>query len=246
MPSPARKLLKAITPRVVLRRLRPDAKPLVGKVDFGDLGRTRPISRYFGFERGLPVDRYYIERFLLRHADDIHGRVVEVGDDGYTRRFGGARVTRSDVLHVSEDAPGATIVADLAAGESIAAESFDCVILTETLHLIYDFRAAIATIHRILAPGGTVLATMPGISQVDSGEWRDSWYWAFTSLSARRIFEERFGQGAVSVEAFGNVLAAISFLEGIATQELREPDLGTFDPAYPVCVTVRATKGGQA
>ena len=72
--------------------------PAVGRVRFGDLHRLTPISQCFGFDRGLPVDRYYIERFLARHASEIVGRVLEIGDDTYTRRFGGSRVSRSDVL----------------------------------------------------------------------------------------------------------------------------------------------------
>ena len=65
--------------------------------------------------------------------------------------------------------PEATIVADLADAAHIPADAFDCIILTQTLHLIFDVRAAVATVRRILAPGGVVLATVPGISQVDRG-----------------------------------------------------------------------------
>ena len=87
--------------------------PPVGRVSFGNLRRVTPISREFGFDRGLPVDRYYIENFLTHHADDIRGRVLEIGDNSYTRRFGGDHVTKSDVLHVVEGNPQATIVGDL-------------------------------------------------------------------------------------------------------------------------------------
>jgi SAM-dependent methyltransferase len=142
------------------RRLRGQA-PAPGRVRLGDLRRVTPLSRAFGFDRGQPVDRHYIEAFLARNAADIRGRVLEVGDAEYTTRFGGPRVTRSDVLHVSEGTPNATIVADLARGEAIPSASFDCVILTQTLHLVYDARAAIATLRRILAPGGTCLVTVP-------------------------------------------------------------------------------------
>jgi glycosyltransferase involved in cell wall biosynthesis len=62
--------------------------PRIGAVDFGDLGSTRPISLDFGFDRGTPVDRYYVEGFLARHASDIRGRVLEIGDASYSRRFG--------------------------------------------------------------------------------------------------------------------------------------------------------------
>src|SRR6185369_6092934 len=96
------------------RRHRGEDRPPVGLVNFGDLRRLIPMSRVFGFDRGTPVDRHYIEDFLARNANRIRGRALEVGDATYTKRFGGDRVTQADVLHVSEDNPQATIIADLA------------------------------------------------------------------------------------------------------------------------------------
>jgi SAM-dependent methyltransferase len=225
-----------------MRRIRPGSIPPHGRVDLGDLRRDRPISRHFGFERGLPIDRFYIERFLAAHADDVRGRVLEVGDATYTNRFGRERVARSDVLHVPPGTPAATIVADLGSGEGIPGEAFDCVILTQTLHLIFDVAAGIATLHRILADGGVLLATVPGISQIDRGQWRDSWYWAFTVQSMTRLFAREFGESAVEVTAYGNALSAVAFLEGLAADELREEELLRYDEAYPVTVAIRAVK----
>ena len=239
-----RELVRSIVPRGVQRRLWPRSVPAPGLVDFGDFRRTRPISRHFGFERGLPIDRFYVERFLAANASDIRGRVLEIGDAAYTRRFGEARVTRSDVLHVVAGAPEATITGDLASADHIPTDAFDCIVLTQTLHLIYDVTAAVGTIHRILAPGGVLLATVPGISQIERGQWRDTWFWSFTVPAARRRFEERFAAADVRVEASGNVLAAVAFLEGLAAHELREDELLAFDEAYPVCVAIRAVKGG--
>ena len=217
-------------------------RPPVGAVRFGDLRRLTPISRVFGFDRGTPVDRYYIEDFLARNGDCIRGRALEVGDDTYTRSFGGDRVTQQDVLHVSEDNPRATIIADLASADHVPSDAFDCIILTQTLNLIYDVRAALATLHRILKPGGVLLATFPGITQVDHSDWGGSWYWAFTALSAQRLFGEVFAPANLKVETHGNVLAATAFLHGVALEELRADELDYNDPDYQVIITVRATK----
>ena len=160
--------------------------PAVGRVRFGDLHRLTPISQCFGFDRGLPVDRYYIERFLARHASEIVGRVLEIGDDTYTRRFGGSRVSRSDVLHVHHGNPRATFVGDLTDADVLPEAAFDCIVLTQTLQLIYDVPLAIARIHRALAPGGVVLVTAPGISQIDRGEWGKTWFWSFTPAALHR------------------------------------------------------------
>jgi len=216
--------------------------PAVGKVNLGHLRRVTPISQEFGFDRGLPVDRYYIERFLANHAEDIQGRVLEIGDDSYTRQFGGDRVTHSDVLHIKAGNPQATIVGDLANAEHIPSNTFDCLILTQTLHLIYEVRAAIETMHRILKPGGTVLLTVPGISQISIDEWKDYWFWSFTALSVQRLFQEVFSQPNIQIETYGNVLAATAFLQGLAAQELTQAELNHPDSSYQVLITLRAVK----
>jgi SAM-dependent methyltransferase len=204
------------------------------------------VSRQFGWDRGgLPVDRYYIERFLQQHAGDIRGRVLEARDDAYTRRFGGASVTQADVLHPTRDNPRATIVADLTHAEAIPDDTFDCVLLTQVLPFIPDVEAAVATVHRILRPGGVTLITVPGISQIvryDMDRWGD--YWRFTTLSARRLFEAAFGPGKVDVAARGNVLVATAFLHGLSTRDLRPDELEYRDPDYEVLITVRAVKHG--
>lgn len=217
--------------------------PPPGHVRFGDLRRVRPIDPYFGFQRGLPVDRYYIERFLETHTDDVRGRVLEIKDATYTRQFGGDRVLQSDVLDVDPSNPLATVVADLADADAIPGDTYDCVLLTQTLQLVYDVRAALATVHRILKPGGVALVTVPGITKTDGSA---PWYWTFTTESARRLFEETFPGAAVTVEGHGNVLAATAFLMGLAAGELTPAELDVEDAEYRVCIAVCAVKGGSA
>ncbi len=217
----------------------------VGKVRFGSLRRTEPVSRDFGFHRGLPIDRVYIEDFLARHASDIRGRVLEIGDDTYTRRYGGAAVTKADVLHVHEGNPIATFVGDLTDGEVLPSDAFDCVVLTQTLHLLLDVASAVRTVHRILKPGGVVLATVPGISHLSGDEWRHGWYWAITPAAAQRLFEDRFGAEQTEVRHHGNVLTTIAFLQGLSAGELRPEEFEPADPQYPMLVTVRAVRAAE-
>jgi glycosyltransferase involved in cell wall biosynthesis len=217
-------------------------RPPPGGIDFGDLGTPVPISRDFGFDRGTPIDRYYIERFLERHAIEIAGRVLEIGGDEYTRRFGGSRVTHIDVLHVREGNPRATMVGDLTDPVVLPENAFDCIVLTQTLHLIYDVRLAVARLYRALAPGGVVLVTAPGISHIDRGEWGGSWFWSFTVQSLTRLFGECFGRDDVIVEHYGNVFAATAFLQGVAVEEVDATKLDPLDKSYQLIVGVRARK----
>jgi SAM-dependent methyltransferase len=215
----------------------------LGKVDFGDLRRLSPISKIFGLDRGLCIDRYYIEKFLIEFLADIKGEVLEVGDDRYTKKFGGARVARCEVLHVREGQPTATVVTDLSRDHVLGSDRFDCVLCTQVLPFIYDFPAAIQCLYRILKPGGVLLATLAGISQVsrfDMERWGD--YWRFTTLSTRRLFDEVFPPENVHVKAYGNVLSSVAFLHGIAADELTENEMNYHDPDYQLLIAVRGIK----
>jgi len=211
--------------------------------DLGDLRRVTPIDSGFGLGRGKPVDRHYIEDFLQRHAKDIRGRVLEVSEDTYTLQFGGSRVAKIDILHVDGSNPRATLMADLADANDLPGESFDCFICTQTLTYIYDVQRAVATIHRILKPGGVLLATVPGISQMSPYD-RDRWgeYWRFTAQSLGRLLGESFGSENVQVESYGNVLASTAFLQGLCTDDLRKDELDHRDQRYQMLVAGRAVK----
>lgn len=222
------------------RRLSGSARP-VGAVDLGDIDRVEPVSRDFGFDRGTPVDRYYIEQFLAANTADIRGHVLEIGDDAYCRSFG-TGIERQEVLHVDPQHPGATLAGDLAQPETLPDGTVDCAVLTQTLHLVHDVPAGVRGIHRMLAPGGVALVTVPGVSSIDRGEWRENWQWSFTEYSARRAFADVFGAGNVACKAFGNVYAATCFLQGLAVEEVRAEQLDQSDAQFPVIIAVRAVR----
>jgi SAM-dependent methyltransferase len=191
----------------------------------------------------LPIDRHYIGQFLSDHARDIGGHVLEIKDNAYTLRYGGDRVTKTDVLHKVEGNPEASIVADLSCANELDSDIFDCIICTQTLQFIYDVQAAVETLHRILKPGAVLLVTVPGISPIsryDMEHWGD--YWRFTSLSARLLLEETFASENVTVRAYGSSLTAVAFLQGIASGELKPEELDYTDPDYEVLVAARAVK----
>jgi SAM-dependent methyltransferase len=205
------------------------------------LRRVRPISPNFGFDRGKPLDRRYIEDFLSRNAQDIRGSVLEVADNVYTLKFGGTRVTQSDILHADSSNPRATFVGDLAEGHNFPSQAFDCIILTQTIHLIFEMRKAVATLHRMLKPGGVLLVTVPGISCIEhDANWPPLWTLSPTAL--RRLLEAKFGEANVSVSAYGNVLAAVAFLHGLVESELQPSELDSYDPEYPVTVAACAVR----
>ncbi len=235
VPASARRRLRPLRSAVVERRRR---RPPT----LGDLRRVTPIDPNWGFERGTPIDRVYVEEFVSSHAADIRGRVLEIAAPDYTTRFG-CEVEHVDILMATEGNPQATIVGDLTEAPQIPSDGFDCAIVTQTLQFVYDVRAALATLHRVLAPGGVLLATVPGITKIsppedeEYGEW-----WHFTARSARRLAEEAFGAGNVEARSYGNVLSAAGFLYGLAASDLKPEELGAHDRLYEVVVGVRAVK----
>lgn len=246
--STVKRVVRAVTPWPLRAWLRAKSRgqrytPPVGWVRFGNLRRQEPIDRGWGWHRGLPTDRYYIESFLAANADDVQGRVMEVADPAYTHRFGGAKVTKAEVLHVVAGNPQATIVGDLETGLNIPTNAFDCIILTQVLPFLFDVQAAVRHCHQALKPGGVLLLTVPGISQV-SPEDRDSWgdYWRFTRSSVKRLLDGAFEPGQVNCQTYGNVLAATSFLYGIASNELTREELDNHDDQFEVIIAARAVK----
>ena len=203
--------------------------------------RTSPRSRDWGYERGGPLDRVYIEQFLAAEAAYIQGAVLEVQEADYTRRFGGGHVSRGDVVDVDESNREATVIADLRMAANIASDSYDCIIITQTLHVIDDMPAVVAECHRMLRAGGVVLATLPCVSRVclEYGPAGD--LWRVTPAGARRLFELVFGTN-VTVTTFGNALATSAFTLGLGRAEVRDGETAVVDPYNPTLVGVRAVK----
>lgn len=214
----------------------------VGQVNWGDLRRTAPISADWGFDRGKPVDRVYIEAFMTRHASDVCGRVCEMANRDYTLYFGGGRVTRSDVLDIDAKNPLATVIADLTAPGGLPENVFDCFILTQTISYIYDCGAALANAYGSLAAGGVLLVTVPSIIKYHR-EPED--HWRFTPESLARLVAERCPGARAEVQGYGNLVVATAFLQGIAAQELGPEELEFNDPAYPIVVSARIVKGAR-
>jgi SAM-dependent methyltransferase len=204
----------------------------------GTLRQTKPISAHWGFDRGMPIDRYYIEQFLEEHRGDIRGRVLEIMDTRYSERFGTA-VECVDVLDIDPSNPKATIIADLTDALSVPSLRFDCFLLIQTLQYIYPVSAAIAHAHRILKPGGVLLITVPAVSKIYD---RYPDYWRFTAASCSLLLKEQFGGDQVSVHSYGNVLAALAFLTGMATEDLCSQELQANDEVFPIIITARAVK----
>lgn len=200
-----------------------------------------PVSHQFGHDRGKPIDRYYIENFLRKNSTKISGTVLEIGDNAYTCSYG-SNVSASEVLNY-EPAPGATIIGDLVTGRNVPLNQFDCIILTQTLLCIYDVKSALKNAVAALKENGTLLITVPGISQIsryDMDRWGD--FWRFTDRSLQMLLLEVAPEASITVETHGNVAVAKAFLDGRALEELNPTLLDYCDQDYQLVITAVLTK----
>lgn len=240
-----------------VKELRRALPRMIRPVLLNDIKRVKPITNDFGFSRGIPIDRYYIEKFLQNHKDAIKGNLLEVSGDDYIRKYGQEGSTCSilqftenkaaenkNILSTGGGGERSFVYADLTRLDSFEHDAFDCFVCTQTFNFIYDIKRAIEGAYAILREGGTLLATVSGISQIsryDMDRWGD--YWRLTDLSAKKMFGEVFGQSNVSVEIFGNALASVLLLQGLSQEDLEDESiLDQTDNDYQVTLGIAAKK----
>jgi hypothetical protein len=205
---------------------------------WGNLRRVRPFSDYYGFDRGTPIDRYYLERFLTEHRADITGDVLEIQMSNYTRRHG-SNLRRTDTVDM-EPRFNATYTCDLAASEGVVpTAAYDCFVLPNTLSFLRDLDACLRHALRVIKPGGTILATTAVLGPMDQ-HTKD--YWRLSADGWREVGARVWPGSDMTVRAYGNCLSATAAIMGLAVEELTPAELDVEDPKYPVLVGVRCRK----
>jgi len=200
---------------------------------WGNLRRVTPMSATYGFDRGTPIDRYYVDRFFTAHRDLIKGRLLEIQTRDHIRRYG-TEVAAADTLDISPDFDP-TYCCDLAQAGQVPSGSYDCFLLPNTLCFLRDLDAALREARRIVRPGGAILATVPGFVPL-TPDVADYWH---ASADGWRVVAARVWPDCkTTIETHGNCLAAAAAMYGIAVEELTARELDVDDPRYPVLVTI--------
>ena len=228
---------KLLAARAVLTRiLKPKSGYFLFKIPKRNL---QPLSRKYGFDRGQPIDRFYIEKFLKENESVIKGACLEIHDNDYTVRFGKNKVIKSDILDIDQNNKQATIYGDLRNLQNIQKNTYDCLIITQTLGMIDDYEAAVREIHRILKPDGCLLLTVSATAPILDPEKS---FWRFTQASINYIFGKYFKKNKMQTKSYGNVLAGQAFWVGLAVEDMEKSELEFNDPLYPLIIALRAYK----
>ena len=200
---------------------------------WGNLRRVTPISASYGFDRGTPIDRYYVDQFFSARRDLITGRVLEIQTIDHIRRYG-TRVTAADTLDINP-AFRPTYCCDLAHADIVATGSYDCFLLPNTLCALRDLDNALREARRLVRPGGIILATVAGFVPLTPDVPA---YWHLSADGWRMVAARVWPDCDTAVETHGNCLAAAAAMYGIAVEELTASELDVTDPRYPVLVTI--------
>jgi hypothetical protein len=205
---------------------------------WGNLRRTRPFSESYGFERGTPIDRHYLHRFLDQHRDVITGDVLEVQNTAYTMRFGHDLKRTETFDIVPQFAP--TYLCDLADADTILpTEAYDCLLLPNTLQHLRRLDACLRNAFRVVRPGGAILASAAGFVPLtaDAGD-----YWRLSPAGWREQIASVWAGADVEIAGHGSCLTAVAAQLGLALEELSDADLDAHDPRYPVLTTIVCRK----
>jgi hypothetical protein len=201
---------------------------------WGNLRRTAPFSSKFGFERGTPIDRYYLHEFLSRHRGVISGDVLEVQTASYTMRFGQS-VTRADTFDIAPEFKP-TYRCDIShCEEIIPSRAYDCLLLPNALPHFRELDLALGNLARIVRPGGAILASAAGLLPL-TGDVPD--YWRFSPAGWREKLSAAWPGATIEIAGHGNCLSAIGAQLGLALEELTEAELDVHDPRFPLLTTI--------
>jgi hypothetical protein len=203
------------------------------RASWGNLRRVTPISVNYGFDRGQPIDRYYVDKFFSSRRPLITGRVIEIQTTDHIRRYG-SNVTVAHTLDINPSF-NPTYCCDLAKANIVPSASYDCFVLPNTLCALRDLEPALREARRIVRPRGTILATVAGFVPLmpDAPD-----YWHLSADGWRMVAERVWPDCETLVETHGNCLAAVAAMYGIAVEELAPRELDVIDVRYPVLVTV--------
>lgn len=197
-----------------------------------------PVHEDWGYRRGTPIGRVYIDDFLDMERNYIVGDVMEVSETTYSEKFSNPKNVKSiTAIHV-DDVYGCR-KANLETFEGLREKEFDTMIITQTLAYIYNLNAVAKNIHKALKNGGYAFITVSDIGHMGRVELENyGAYWGFHKDGCKKLFSNVFGEENVNVYTYGNAKTAICQLYGLCAEDLDDETLRFHDPIYPMIIGI--------
>jgi SAM-dependent methyltransferase len=168
----------------------------------------------YGLDRGTPIDRALIDRYLRSVSPFVHGHALEVERDRYATKLGATSV---DIVDIDGTNPFANVVVDLCDDGSLPSGRYDVVILTQTLQYLRRPDAALRNAARALRPGGLLLVTVPVTSRIDPVAGSDDDFWRWTPAGLSTLLQTVVPEARIEIVGLGGVVATVGFTLGLMT-----------------------------
>jgi hypothetical protein len=202
------------------------------------------VSNDFGFSRGMPIDRYFIENFLKKNQNDFKGVALEFGEDFYLKKFNKGIISFNVLTSNKDETKNKNMIkGDLSVINNLPKEKYDLIVCTNVLNFIYDINEAIKGLHKMLKKSGVCLVTIAGfsthVSRYDMDRWGD--YWRLSKKTASKAFKKN-NFIIDECESFGNVKLAIAQMNGLCVEDIKSDILKENDSDYQMIITLRVKK----
>jgi SAM-dependent methyltransferase len=216
-------------------------RPPIGQVAFGDFVRNAPFCPNYGFSRGTPIDRFFLDCFITKIRDEVVGDVLEIGGVQENRvRYRLQHASSYRTMDI-ELFPGVDFAGDAHDPAASPASSFDCILLFNVLEHCKEPSIVVENVHRWLRAGGKAFCLVPNAQRVHRDP-RD--YWRIMPDALEYLFRNF---ASAEVFTYGNLITTIAALSGLGAEELSSEDLVEVNSMYPVvsCVTAHKTHGSE-
>ena len=210
--------------------------PSVHHLQWGDLRRRFPVDANYGFGRGTPIDRFYLDIFLRKIKKNVCGKILEIGADqkrlDLKKYKPGARFDSLDIEGKSKP----TFTANAEVQSILKPRSYDSILAFNVLGHCRNPFSVTKNMHTWLRPGGIAFCAVSSSQRV--GRCPED-CWKIQPDGLRALFSN-FRK--IQIISYGNLTTTIGALQGLAAEELSKEELLDHHPDYPVLSCVIAEK----
>lgn len=185
-----------------------------------------PISSDFGWSRGTPVGRYYVNKFVAEKAARLGGTILEFGESRYKACF--KTVHCYQVIDVFPG-PSVDYVCDIHDVSSVPEHHFDVIVCTQVLEHVERPVDALRQLHKLLKQDGHLICTVPFLAHI---HYVPTDFYRF-SIDAICSALEIAGFEVLEARNSGNALVTLGSLLGFCAEDFDEKEMSVVDGIYP-------------
>lgn len=207
-----------------------------GAIEYSDFKRYAPLCHDYGYSRGTPIDRYYLEQFIREIRSYVVGYTLEIGgsrENQYLYGFTNAMSYKTMDMHQK---PEVDITGDIHDPNSLGSNSFDSIILFNVLEHCEKPWIVVENIYNWLTKRGSVFCMVPNSQRIHRDP-KD--YWRILPDGMRSLFAKF---PIKQLYLYGNPITTIATMMGVAAEELSSEELNSFNSEYLVATCIYACK----